>query len=196
MFNPAVLNRGLDTQFTYRERTCFKPTPPWSVRVESGADESGLLYVLLHEATHGVDYVHGLTPLVVEGMRRYRASIPAETPFTRAIWRSYDVPVPSFQFHGRPSISFYGFDRGPKMDLLQGLSVYRALTNTPFATLYGAQNWAEDLADLTTLYCLEKRGAAPLRIVVEKQGVPVETFHPTRNPRVQARFTEMEARFR
>ena len=38
--------------------------------------------------------------------------------------------------------------------------LYDALVNSPFASLYGSQNWAEDTADLVTFYHLTQVLAA------------------------------------
>jgi len=53
---------------------------------------------------------------------------------------------------------------GPKLTLAQAEPLYKALSASAFASLYGAQSWAEDMAESFSWYYYTHILAQPFRI--------------------------------
>jgi hypothetical protein len=60
---------------------------------------AGLIYILLHETTHIVDYVEHYTPYGEDNIRELGLSLP-ETIFSKAVWKHYSEPALAFDFLG------------------------------------------------------------------------------------------------
>ncbi|MBN8215677.1 MAG: hypothetical protein J0L75_03505 [Spirochaetes bacterium] len=196
VLNRAVLGRNLSEQFTYRESTCFRQgNDGTTVRVDCGTNERGLLYILLHESTHAVDYVRRINPFVEESLRPYLREIPKSTAFSRGLWEGLETPIAPARYTGRDRVTFYGFNQGPKLAAAEAPDLYRALTNSGFVSLYASQNWAEELAELVTLRAMTERLRLPYRILVERGGKTVEVFEPAASPKALERFKAVDAFF-
>ena len=157
VFNPGVLKYGVSKWLTMKENTCFIPgSGSVDIRIDVGNGYKGLLYILLHETTHVVDYVMRVTPYVDESVARFFGHRPETGPFVRGVWESYKEPVDEDFPHG-DRITFYGMNNGPKISLTQALTVYSKLENGPFVSMYSTLSWAEDLAEFVTFYHLTKK---------------------------------------
>ncbi len=168
--NPSVMDRSLSDWMTYREKTCFKPDgKSYDIRVDCGTRYTGLMYILLHETTHIVDYVEGVTPYTEEGLKKVRPVTSDETAFTRGIWRAYDRPREDFPF--RKGLTFYGMNKGPLLKMSECDKTYNGFSLSPFVSLYGSQNWAEDLAEYLTFYHLTEKLGQDYVIRVYRDGM-------------------------
>lgn len=167
VMNPAGLSRTLSQTLTAREASAFKGGG--GVHVQAGSAYKGILYTLLHEGTHAYDYVHGLTPYtdrsVLYALRGGRGA-----GATWDVWDAYARPKKSADFPLRSQIKFYGLDGGPRLEARQARRLYRGLLNSPFASLYGSQSWAEDAAELVTFYHLTRVLKQPYAIVLPAEG--------------------------
>lgn len=176
--NPAALKAGLSETLTNRERSCFVPRAGWDVRVDAGTRYKGLLYALLHEGTHGLDYAAGISPYCDDTMPKYYW--PAEAvsgSYFYKTWSDYSVPFKRSDFHGRDMITFYGLGGGPKIDITGAKYVYAGLEKSPFISLYGSRSWAEDLAELATFAVLTGKLGQPYKIRIQYQGT-LATLEP------------------
>ncbi len=187
IINPAVFEKGLSEWMTYREKTCFiSDDPSYDIAVKCGSRYSGLMYILTHETTHIVDYVRSITPWTDEGIRKAKRVTLTETDFTRGTWKSYDETASPFPF--RKNVTFYGIGGGPKIKLSESEALYREFAVSPFPTLYGTLNWAEDLAEMVTFYHISEKLGQGFSIEVRKNGKAVYALEPFRGSAVRERI--------
>lgn len=157
--NPFVLDLNLDQLVTYKENTCFIPNDDVSITISMSSEYSGLLYILIHEATHIVDYVKQVTPMIEGALAILKDWDISNVPFSESVWADYDIPYDYILLKNRGDITFYGLGGGPRIDASQAADMYEDLVASPFISIYGSKNWAEDLAEWATFYWLtEKMG--------------------------------------
>ena len=151
VLNSNLFQKSLSETLTIRESSPFKGKP--SVRVEAGEGYRGLLYGLLHEGTHAVDYTEGITPYTGE-------SIPVilhkEELFASSwdVWMSYSKPRQDADFPLRDKLRFFGLGGGPLLPARDAPALFRGLAASPFPSAYAARSWAEDAAELVTFFHL------------------------------------------
>lgn len=194
ILNPALLSMDLSATLTWRERSCFRMTDPaWTLAIDCGKQYDGLLYVLLHEASHVVDYVTNVTPYVEEKVRHLNPGVE-ETGFTRGIWSG--IASPAADLPWRKDLTFYGFGGGPKIPVTDAPAIYRGLAQSPFVSLYGSTAWIEDFADYLTFYHITQKLGMPYVITVQKGKEIISRTEPLKNGAVAARFPLMERFYR
>ncbi len=201
ILNPDTLKDTLSERITFRESSAFiSDTPDIDIQVISSDKYAGLLYVLLHEATHAYDYIRGTTPYIEEFIEDYHKhkglSTPRETLFTRGIWKGIKTPVEKNEFQNRRDLTFYGLGGGPKIPLSKCLVVYQGFEHSPFPSLYGAKNWAEDLADMLTFYHITQIMGLEYRISIQSNDNDITSYHPFDNPLVKKRFKTLKVLYR
>ncbi len=174
--NPATMKNDISKWLTYKENTCFIKDPATSVDVWCGTNYTGLLYILLHEGTHVVDYMRRLTPYVEKTTREILGQKSKATPFTAKIWKDYRLPVKKYDYPLRNKADFYGFGGGPHFSVTNALRMYQALGKTPFASIYGSMSWAEDMAELAAFYHMTVKLGLPYEIRLRKKEVVVQVF--------------------
>lgn len=174
--NPDSLKKDLSATLTEREASCFVPREGWEVKVNAGTRYKGLLYALLHEGAHGVDYVKGVTPWADDDMPAYlRPAADGKTAiFFRPFWRDFYVPEKGYDFPLRDKITFYGLGGGPKIDFADAPALYKGLEGAPFASLYGSKSWAEDFAELATLHVLAFKLKQPYTVTLTGPGTALK----------------------
>ncbi|MEI7528986.1 MAG: hypothetical protein WCK76_08570 [Elusimicrobiota bacterium] len=192
--NPAGLTDDISTTLSGRENSCFIPQAPGRITVDAGTKYKGLLYSLFHEATHGVDYVKGITPWADDTMPvSLRPKKPGSGSFFSIVWEYYSLPRKEEDYNLRRQITFYGLGGGPKLTFGKTLLVYTGLSRSSFASLYGSMSWAEDLAELATMYMLTAKLGQPYRITITGlEGGPF-FLEPMRSPKVSARAAALMA---
>ncbi len=191
IFNPDTLKTGISEWVTYRETTCFDfgENPSTRIAIDCGDEYTGFMYILLHEATHIVDYIDNLTPYLHRALKRWGLTKDQEsTDFTSPVWQDFNQPLDRFKFESRDKVNFYGLNKGPRLQAERSLSIYRDLSHSPFVSLYGSMNWAEDLAELVTWYHFTTVLKQPYEISVYQNDTKKQTFHPMQFPEVRRRF--------
>jgi hypothetical protein len=196
VLNPDVLRKDISAWLTAKERTCFIPgSNGSSVSIDAGTRYLGLLYILLHESTHGVDYVLRITPYVDPSLVRLTGPGNLDNPFIQGIWDDYNRPrEEEYPFQER--ITFYGLNSGPKASWSQAPGLYEKLEASPFASLYSTLSWAEDLAELATFYHLTQVLEQPYAIRLNRTGKAGYEYEPLSTPRVQARLPFLQRFYR
>lgn len=195
IFNPLVLKKDISHLLTDKEKTCFvMDDPSYDISMESGRDLTGFFYILLHESAHLMDYVLELTPYTEEEIKIYREKIMEFTPVTMNIWRGYGTTFADYPF--RKDVTFYGFNKGPRIPTSRAPETYRELSKSPFTTLYGSMNWTEDLAELLTFYHITEVMKKDFIIRVMKNGKEVYRTEPMKNPMVRKRFPALDIFYR
>jgi hypothetical protein len=145
-----------------------------TVRIEAGAMPAAP-YVLLHESTHIVDGVLGLS-------RR------TDAVFRRNVWDAErrKALAPHLATNPIDGIAWRG---GAKRAIGDAASLYRGLRRTPFVSLYASVAPSEDLAELVAWQQLSARWHVPLRIVVRRaDGSTAFAYKPLQAPAVRARL--------
>jgi len=194
VINPLVLRHNASELLTLKERTCYIiDEPEYTVRFNTGTRCSGLLYILLHESTHLVDYVLHITPYVDDAINDYLDRHITRTPFTDRVWTAYSRPVKKLSFTG--SVSFYGI-RKPALKLSESFNIYRELSSSPFVSLYGSQTWAEDLAEMLSFYHITETLKQPYVISVWKGQRLLLSVRPMDSPLVKLRLKAMDLFYR
>ncbi len=170
ILNPAALRDDLSRTLTDRDKSCFIPRKGWTLRVEAGDKYKGLLYSLVHEGTHGLDYAAGVTPYADDTMPAYyRPRRAVSGGFCLKRWAGYSSPRPEADFPGRDKLTFYGLGNGPKLDISAAPELYAGMLKGGFISLYGARSWAEELAELATFSVLDTL-EQPYEITVTSPG--------------------------
>ena len=150
-FNPEILRCSITDWINFRENSCFNDDAHTiTVNAECTGEYCALLHTLFHEASHVYDYHYHITPFT-ELYFKHDDS-PLKTGFTDMIWADYDLPVMEYNFPHRNELHSYGL--GPAQSKKRAFDIYESLSKTPFPTVYGSQNWAEDFAESFTWFYL------------------------------------------
>lgn len=171
-----VLETSLSDFLTQKEAMLFSPDGSgYSVKVEAG-EASALTYILLHETTHVIDRTLDVTT--------------AGGPF-KTVWVDYRSLA---QPYATGVIAHSVYRRGPKLPLSQSPTLYRALAQAPFVSLYSTASAGEDFAELMAWRELSSRFETPLKIqVLDALGVAIVSVEPLKSPAVRSRLEAAEA---
>ncbi len=157
ILNPAGFKKSLAEALTGREGSVFKT--PGALSVDAGAGGTGMLYTVTHESAHVFDYVVGLTRYTDEGHAkatgRYLKNAAGD-------WLDYTKAAPASDFPTRSRLRFYGFG-GSELAAAEAPAVCAQLKASPFASLYGSMNWADDAAELFLFDHLTRTLGRPYR---------------------------------
>jgi hypothetical protein len=190
VFNPNTLKKNITETISGKEKTNFISENGWDIKLDCGTEYSGFFYILLHESTHVVDYVHRITPFAEPAIKDLYPDIKASTPFTLGYWNDYFKTEREFSF--RSKITFYGMGKGPVTKYSEAPEVYKNLANSPYPTLYSCISWAEDLAESVTFYHLTGKLHQKFSIQVYKNKKPVYIHEPMNSPDVRKRFENIK----
>src|SRR3989339_18586 len=163
VFNPEVLKQDISQWLTWKEQTCFinnnaakspaaNNAADYTVKINCGNAISAFTGIFMHESTHSMDYIEGLTPWVDGHSKEFRDTGITETDFTRGTWADYSRPAGKYDYPFRGRVTFYGFNGGPKINISDAPKVYKQLSKTPFISIYGSMEWADDIAEAATFY--------------------------------------------
>lgn len=177
-FRASLLHESLTDFMDAKEVRLFSDDGSGiSVGFDAGPTDA-LTYVLLHEATHVVDQVLGLTD--------------DETgPFRQGIWDDLRTPA---EPHASSIAMSTPFRRRPPVPLSDAPDLYEALRRTPFVTFYATAAAPEDLAEVVAWQQLASRFDQTLTLTIrDRSGLPVYQYAPLSSEDVQPRFAEVEA---
>ncbi len=183
-FRASLLDESISQWATWKENTCFRQQADsnYNVRVEAG-NMDGIIYVLMHEATHIVDVVTNITPHQTEAEAAVKP-----TAFTTDVWRLMNVPAETYM---DSLLEQTRFRSGKPVLVSLAPDVYDQLSKTPFPSLYAMAAWSEDIAELATIYHLTTKLKQPFYIVVTKNNVELARFEPMKNVRVRQRLDQL-----
>jgi hypothetical protein len=192
ILNPEVLRHGISDWLSYREASAYTDDAAgdkgFSVRIDCGSTYTGFTYVLMHETSHILDYLEHYTPYVENDMKVLGIKVE-QTPFTSPLWKDYNHPTAKNDFPLREGLHFYG--TGPRTHIAHAIELYEGLGKTPFASLYGSRNWAEDFAEYLTWYYLTNVLKQPYEIQVFKDARLEFRYDPMSTPKVLQRAGEV-----
>lgn len=183
-FRAGILNETISEWATWKEKTVFdnSANPSTEIQIDVGKLDA-IQYVLLHEATHVVDAVLGLTPHAVE-----IDSLVAPTAFTKSIWRLFNKPAQRFT---NPLLEKTRFRSGKTQPIASAPDIYNSLKKTPFPSLYGMASWYEDAAELISIYHLTQKLNQPFVVYVKEKDKVLSKFEPMKNKLVKRRVKKL-----
>jgi hypothetical protein len=173
----SILDEPLSTFLTNKERRVFTDDGSGLTVTMSGTGTDALTYILLHESTHVVDKSCGITT-------------DPHSRFTADIWVSQKSMVPSLASSAVATTTFRG---GHPLGVGQATTVYGALAQSPFASLYSTAAATEDLAELVAWreVLIQHQGSLVIE-VNDASGKTLRQWEPLTFPRVQKRFEEVD----
>ncbi|HNT98339.1 MAG TPA: hypothetical protein PKK31_08755 [Elusimicrobiales bacterium] len=176
VLNTEGFSRTLSGTLTGREASAFMGG---GVSVECGGREpAGIFYALTHEITHAYDYVAGITPYVEPEWYELLSGAPPWPEPGWEVWRGYRTPLPEHDFAARKKLGFYGMGGGPKLKTSEAASVYGSLADSPFVSLYGSQNWAEDAAEMMVYAATRRLTGSSCRVKYREPSGRTAFFSP------------------
>lgn len=157
VLNPAILRTGISKWIKDKELSAFRnDRSDIDLIVECNEGEmTALVYIMLHEMAHIVDYVSSCTPYVEKDLASSGKPLD-KASFTAAAWQDYDHPKAEFDFPQRRKMGFYGAAQDGGISRSELSNLYRSLAVTPFTNLYASQNWAEDFAETSAFSLLSR----------------------------------------
>jgi hypothetical protein len=178
----TVFDENVSQWLTAKERTCFDMTgSSRTVTIEAGTLDA-IRYALLHEATHVADQSLVLTP---PRRRGGPTPDPDIAVFTRGVWSTPRSVAPRYR---DPLLEHTKFRMGGSaIPIARAEQLYDALRRTPFASLYGSANWADDLAEYVALFHWTEKLGQPYRIVVRDGAREVMVYEPMKSELVRSR---------
>jgi hypothetical protein len=188
VFNARLLGESLSEFATRRERQLFEAgDSQLTVSVVAGSMDA-VAFVLVHEATHIVDLVLGLTPSSTPP----RVEIPEanQTPFARSVWESPAIPVSAYR--GGVLDSIPSRTGGVLLDIEKAQALYEDLERTPFVSVYASLMVVEDIAELVAWRQMTEKYGQPYRIEVRDAAGVIYSYEPMKSPLVQSRLYQLD----
>jgi hypothetical protein len=173
----GALHETISELVTRKERTLFDSAgSELSVSVNAGT-LNAMVYVLLHEATHIVDYAVGATPDT--------AHPGGNHPLVQGIWRDDRTPVDEYRL---PILMSILWRNERAMSITHAADLYDSLGRTPFVSVYASCDSHDDLAELVAWTELTGRLHQPYRIVISKGTTVLRVIEPAHSNLVQMRL--------
>jgi hypothetical protein len=192
VFNSNLINVPMDEWISKKENTCFIDTDPnLNIAINIDSPYTGLLYILIHECTHVMDYATSITPYVEPDIGTLYNTLNNTSAFTDNVWAEYRIPFGINAFGHRDKISFYGFKNGPLLADTNAVELYMNFSKSRFVSLYGSSNWAEDLAEYMTFYHLTQKLGLDYSINVNYHKSLKFSYRPFENADIISRIHDL-----
>jgi len=193
VLNPKVLQVSISELFTYKDKSCFDwENSNMDLKIDISDEYSGLLYILLHETAHIVDYVDRKTPYVLPAMKELAYENENGSPFIDQFWKDYREPADFITFSSRSQLKFYSDNKEDLLNDGELVKVYNELKESPFCSLYSSINWAEDYAEYFALHHLTQNLNCNYKISIEEKGTKIFEYSPFKNDIVLSRVHKMD----
>lgn len=182
VLNSSLFKTSLDDWLTRKENSFFdhySKSP--RLEVHTATIYSAIMYALLHEGAHLVDFESGVTPYVdiLHGQLKGRKN--ETSTFSNGVWQQQMQPSVLFDFKHRKELNPYGeyAKRGliPKSEMK---AMFAQLIQTPFVGFYSGMSWNEDFADFMTYQILEKKLGGVVKVDFLEQDKVTESYRPVR----------------
>jgi hypothetical protein len=189
--NSAILPKTASEWLTEKEQTCFDTNgSPLRVGVDAGKSLGAICYVLLHEATHIVDFTEQITPPVSADGRSWSTVGRPVSPFSEGVWSDLSTSSPPYRDQLRSRVRFYTKSGALPVD--QAAQVYESLRRTPFVSLYAGRNSLDDLAEYVNVYHLAEVLHQPYRIVLRRDNHEIFVYEPMKSELVRRRIGQVK----
>ena len=138
-----------------------------------------MLYALMHEGAHLMDYEFGITPVVEDLFSWVTGRKRGPSSFTAKVWRSQAAPLPIYEYDGRKRLNVYAIypERG-RIARSQVPRLFKELRLTPFVSFYASTNWNEHLADYVMYWHIERHLLGRLSLQLWQGERLVDEYHP------------------
>lgn len=187
VFNARVLDETLSEFATRKERQLFDAgDSELSVSVVAGS-MAAVAFVLVHEATHIVDAVLGLTPPTPPGLQIEEAY---QTPFARGVWESATIPVGAYRGAVLDNVPLR--TGGARLDIEKAQALYEDLERTPFVSVYASLMVVEDIAELVAWRQMTEKYGQPYRIEVCDDARVIHFYEPMNSYLVRSRLNHLD----
>lgn len=182
ILNSALLTESLDDWLTYKENSFFAQDPvSFIVQVHTGTKYKSLLYALLHEGGHILDYEYRINPYLDPLHKKAIGNAKEVSDFTKGVWKKQKTPLKEYDIENRERLNIYGIFKDKKPISPARLPyMFSQLIDTPFVGFYASTAWHEDFADLITYYHIEKKLGGSIVVELLENGGVVNSYFPVR----------------
>jgi len=181
ILNSSLLDTSIDDWLSYKDNSTFdKSISLPFIRVKTQTQFKALMYGLLHEGAHIVDFELGVTPYIDPQYQRFVNRNQTRSDFTDNIWLSGSQPVATFDLKHRREINIYGiFAKRGLVARNELTEMFAQLAKSPFVSFYGSTTWNEDLADYMTYFHIEKYLGGSVSVdLLGESGKVMESYVP------------------
>lgn len=187
VFNSRLFTTPLDEWLSHKEDSPFDDAAAApSLKVQTQTTYKALLYALLHEGAHVVDYERSITPYVDNLHKQLKHLDRESTAFTTGIWLNRKKPNAEYEYGHRSKINLYRIF--PSMGLIPRAempALFAQLKITPFVSFYSGSTWNEHLADYVAYYHIEKKLGGAVTLQLMNQGKLMDSYAPLKTPNAQ-----------
>lgn len=189
ILNSSLFTVSLDDWLTYKDDSPFdKSAAAPTIRVQTQTDYKALMYGLLHEGAHMVDYERGITPYLDQQHRQLSGRTRESSEFTNGVWEKLSQPVARYDFKHRRDLNIYGIYSAraliPRSELP---GMFAQLKQTPFVSFYSGTSWNEDLADYLTYYHIERKLGGTVVVELRQAENVIDRHLPAKTPLAKRR---------
>jgi hypothetical protein len=149
LLNPELLQKTISEWLTLREGSMVQSGGLRLTITLEGDENSALLYALLHEGAHVLDYQEGITPFIEESFEELLRGRSIST-FSQGVWDANLQPLAEWEIPQRENFSPYGLGAAVQTDPEGFFDILDAWKRSPFVSLYASLSVAEDWADWYT----------------------------------------------
>jgi hypothetical protein len=182
--NSKVLQKNLSEWLEERDNSPFKSVNKSNkIVVKCSSVYKGLLHTLVHESSHIYDYFNHITPYTEPNLKELGVGT---TEFVN-VWEEYYLSKEQYRNDQIRNVSFWGF--GNKISITNASAIIKYIVNSPFSSVYGAKNWADDFAETYTFYYLKKKFNIEYEILYMENGKIIQSYIPTNNILVKQRYS-------
>lgn len=187
VLNSALLSTSLDDWLSFKDNSIFDDsTTSLSIQVQTQTHYKAILYGLLHEGAHVVDYEQGITPYVDTLHKQLKNPNRESTAFTSGVWFNQKTPKAEYDFDHRNKLNFYRiFPSKGLIPRAEMPALFAQLKKTPFVSFYSGSSWNEHLADYVTYYHIEKKLGGSITMNLLNHGSVVDSYAPLKTPNAQ-----------
>ncbi len=207
--NSALLDATLAEWMTYRANSFFEQGD-YYLTITTERAVSAVLYGLLHEASHVVDFELTVTPFLDDWFvqlkkqtkgasflekqfSQLKKNNKSATAFTKDVWLDVKKPIRHYRFVQHRHLNAYQiFTEKGVLGNWQLPRMFEALQKTPFVSFYSLTAWYEDFADFFTYYHVNEVEGNTIRLFLHKGDKPYLEYQPFENDLVQKRTPLMK----
>lgn len=181
VFNSSLLKSSIDDWLTYRENSYFdNPRGAPRIQVRTSTDFKAIMYGLLHEGAHVIDYELGVTPYFDPLEKKLKGDHQGTYGFVDGVWQQRTQPVAQYDFNHRDELNTYGaITKKGLISRSELPMMFSRLTKSPFVSFYGGLSWNEDFADYMAYQILEQKlGGSIIIDLLDGKGKAIGQYEP------------------
>lgn len=197
LINKVYLQLSLSEIMFYNNYIYFKPVENVYVTFDFNKDYSSILWLLLHETAHCLDYTYNIThtdPWDSKVIKQGKKKPDINTDFTKKIWETQSIVKEPFKFAYLDRLNQnYKVSTDAEIFSVEKINAfYTDLLQTPFVTPYAAFNSLDDFAEFFSFYHLTQHLGCKYIINIKQNNKILNSYEPMKSPEVQKRFPDMQ----